>query len=102
MSRAPRWIDVTLTLCLSIVAAPVTSSTTEAAFQKCNKIAVAELEYCLIDHPLNQNSSCWRVSQDRFSHCVKGIIAQHNKGDRAERARRAKQIELQRERVGRE
>ena len=56
-----------------IFAGHINASPTSNEFVPCKKIAVAKLEYCLMDDDKN----CWSESKASYESCRKDVIQQH-------------------------
>ncbi len=84
-------------LLLTLYCSAIFASPTINEFDRCKKLSVAMLEYCIKDESYNDNKSCWDRSRGSYEDCYRDVFKEHSRDSKLEKLRKREAIKKHRE-----
>lgn len=96
IKKINKWFYVLFIMLTSLVN-DVFSSPTINEFDRCKKLSVASLKYCIKVEPYNDNESCWVKSRAMYQKCYDDVFKGHSRDNTLEKMRKREAIKKHRE-----
>ncbi len=83
---------ITTVICIHAYASPTSNE-----FEKCRKLAVTLLDYCIQENLTRPDATCWQKSQTEFKTCSKKVQLDHNRLQQDQKRPQQKSVKAQKE-----